>query len=59
VEREFLLETLAKELPVDTIRYSSKVVSIEEDSGLELLHLADGSVIKAKVQQIIINFNSF
>ncbi|XP_078174037.1 monooxygenase 2-like [Carex rostrata] len=49
IRREFMLETLAKELPEDTIRYSSKVVSIEEDGGLKLLHLIDGSVIKAKV----------
>jgi len=49
VRREFMLKTLAEELPKDTIRYSSKVVSIEEDRGLKLLHLVDGSVIKAKV----------
>ncbi|KAJ4803190.1 FAD/NAD(P)-binding oxidoreductase family protein [Rhynchospora pubera] len=49
VRREFLLETLAQELPKDTIRYSSKVVLIEEEGDLKLLHLADGSIIKAKV----------
>ncbi|KAF8038056.1 hypothetical protein BT93_B0801 [Corymbia citriodora subsp. variegata] len=31
------------------IRYSSKVVSIEESSHLKLVHLADGSILKAKV----------
>ncbi|KAJ3689988.1 hypothetical protein LUZ61_019152 [Rhynchospora tenuis] len=49
VRRDCLLGILAKELPKDTIRYSSKVVSIEEDGNLKLLHLADGSIIKAKV----------
>ncbi|KAJ4774165.1 FAD/NAD(P)-binding oxidoreductase family protein [Rhynchospora pubera] len=49
VRREFLLQTLAQELPKDTIRYSSKVVLIEEEGDLKLLHLADGSVIKTKV----------
>jgi len=45
-----LLETLEKELPQGTIRYSSKLVSIEEEDGdLKLLHLADGSILKTKV----------
>ncbi|XP_078155933.1 monooxygenase 2-like [Carex rostrata] len=49
VQRDFLLETLAAELPKDTIRFSSKIVLIQEDGNLKLLHLADGSIIKAKV----------
>ncbi|KAF8038055.1 hypothetical protein BT93_B0800 [Corymbia citriodora subsp. variegata] len=49
VQRRALLETLANELPSGTIRYSSKVVSIEESSHLKLVHLADGSILKAKV----------
>ncbi|KAJ4777605.1 FAD/NAD(P)-binding oxidoreductase family protein [Rhynchospora pubera] len=49
VRRESLVEILAKELPGDAVRYSSEVVSIEEDGNLKLLHLADGSIIKAKV----------
>lgn len=50
LERKFLLETLANELPSDTIRFSSKVVSIEESGPyFKLLHLADGSTIKTKV----------
>ncbi|KAJ1693905.1 hypothetical protein LUZ63_010603 [Rhynchospora breviuscula] len=49
VRRDSLVEILAKELPKDAIRYSSEVVSIEEDGNLKLLHLADGSIIKAKV----------
>ncbi|KAM0949826.1 putative FAD-dependent urate hydroxylase [Dioscorea sansibarensis] len=49
VRRDLLLETLAKELPSDTIRYSSKVVLIEESGNLKVLHLADGSTMKTKV----------
>ncbi|XP_058216573.1 monooxygenase 2-like isoform X2 [Rhododendron vialii] len=51
VRRKFLLEALQNELPSGTIRFSSKVVSIEEDSGgcFKMVHLANGSVVKAKV----------
>ncbi|KAL2468212.1 FAD/NAD(P)-binding oxidoreductase family protein [Forsythia ovata] len=49
VKRKDLLETLEKELPKGTIRYSSKVVSIEESGNFKLVHLADGSVVKSKV----------
>ncbi|KAF7143177.1 hypothetical protein RHSIM_Rhsim05G0053600 [Rhododendron simsii] len=52
VRRKVLLEALQKELPSGTIRFSSKVVSIqEEESGgcFKLVHLANGSVVKAKV----------
>ncbi|XP_072955965.1 monooxygenase 2-like [Typha angustifolia] len=49
VKRNVLLETLERELPSGTIRYSSKIVSIEEDGTIKLLHLADGSIIKTKV----------
>ncbi|KAJ4803187.1 FAD/NAD(P)-binding oxidoreductase family protein [Rhynchospora pubera] len=38
VRRESLVEILAKELPGDAVRYSSEVVSIEEDGNLKLLH---------------------
>ncbi|KAK3412743.1 hypothetical protein EUGRSUZ_I01441 [Eucalyptus grandis] len=48
VQRRTLLETLANELPSGTIRYSSKVVSIEESGFLKLVHLSDGSILKAK-----------
>ena len=48
-----MLETLAAELPKDTIRFSSKIVIIEEDGNLKLLHLANGSIIKAKVHKIV------
>lgn len=49
VKRKALLEALAKELPSDTIRYSSKVVSVEDSDFLKLVHLADGSTIMTKV----------
>ncbi|OVA00555.1 Monooxygenase [Macleaya cordata] len=49
VGRKLLLETLGNELPLGTIRYSSKVVLIEEDGYSKLVHLADGSIIKTKV----------
>ncbi|XP_019156260.1 PREDICTED: uncharacterized protein LOC109153000 [Ipomoea nil] len=49
MRRKVLLETLHKELPEGTIRYSSKVVMIEESGLFKLVHLADGSVIRTKV----------
>ncbi|KAL0366005.1 UNVERIFIED_CONTAM: Monooxygenase 2 [Sesamum radiatum] len=49
VKRKDLLETLGRELPQGTIRYSSRIVSIEESGRLKLLHLADGTVVRAKV----------
>ncbi|XP_030943137.1 monooxygenase 2-like isoform X2 [Quercus lobata] len=48
VNRKLLLEALANELPSGTIRFSSKVVSIEESSFYKLVHLADGTIIKTK-----------
>ncbi|RZC46511.1 hypothetical protein C5167_039451 [Papaver somniferum] len=49
VGRTVLLETLANELPHGTVRFCSKVVSIEEQGYFKLIHLADGSVVKTKV----------
>ncbi|GFY86273.1 expansin 11 [Actinidia rufa] len=49
VRRKELLESLQRELPHGTIRYSSKVVSIEDSGHHKLLHLADGSTIKTKM----------
>ncbi|XP_016473239.1 monooxygenase 2 isoform X2 [Nicotiana tabacum] len=48
VRRKDLLEKLANELPQGAIRYSSKVVSIEESGPMKVVHLADGSTIRAK-----------
>ncbi|KAL6909951.1 hypothetical protein ACP4OV_001209 [Aristida adscensionis] len=49
IKRDLLLQALEEELPRGTIRYSSRIVSIEEDSNVKILHLADGSILKAKV----------
>ncbi|MFQ6622809.1 hypothetical protein Gotur_002292 [Gossypium turneri] len=49
LQRRLLLETLANELPSDTIRFSSKVVSIEESGFLKRVHLSDGTILKTKV----------
>ncbi|XP_078158879.1 monooxygenase 2-like [Carex rostrata] len=54
VHRKALLQALAEELPPDTIRFSSKLISInsetlEDSSTATFLHLEDGTVIKAKV----------
>ncbi|KAL9680818.1 hypothetical protein QQ045_012597 [Rhodiola kirilowii] len=49
VSRKVLLEALAKDLPEGTIRYSSKLVHIEDSGNHKLAHLADGTIIKTKV----------
>ncbi|TXG48563.1 hypothetical protein EZV62_024438 [Acer yangbiense] len=52
VHRKALLEALADELPKYTIRFSSKIVSIEaqtqQGSSVAVICLSDGTVIKAK-----------
>ncbi|KAL4616276.1 hypothetical protein ACB092_07G187000 [Castanea dentata] len=48
VNRKLLLEALAKELPSGTIRFSSKVVSIEISGFYKLVHLVDGTTLKTK-----------
>ncbi|RWR82537.1 zeaxanthin epoxidase, chloroplastic-like protein [Cinnamomum micranthum f. kanehirae] len=53
VHRKVLLETLAQELPPETILFSSKLASIttkvHQDSSLAVLHMEDGTIINAKV----------
>jgi 2-polyprenyl-6-methoxyphenol hydroxylase-like FAD-dependent oxidoreductase len=50
VRRDLLLQVLAAELPSGAIRYSSKVVSVEDGGdGKTTVHLADGSALRAKV----------
>lgn len=54
VHRKALLEALAEELPPNTIRFSSKLSSIEsqkldDGSPITLLHMDDGTSIKTKV----------
>ncbi|KAK7835076.1 monooxygenase 3 [Quercus suber] len=48
-KKMLLLEALSKELPSGTIRFSSKVVSIEISGFYKLVHLADGTILKTKV----------
>ena len=45
-----MLDALANELPSGTVRFSSKVVSIEESGFYKLVHLANGIIIKTKVK---------
>ncbi|KAJ4715445.1 FAD-dependent urate hydroxylase [Melia azedarach] len=53
VHRRILLEALADELPIESIRFSSKVASIEtqtqEGSSIAIIHLEDGASIKTKI----------
>ncbi|CAL0311643.1 unnamed protein product [Lupinus luteus] len=50
VERRVLLETLAGQLPKDTIQFSSKVAKIETSpNGESMLELTDGSQLLAKI----------
>ncbi|GLT42969.1 hypothetical protein SLA2020_169460 [Shorea laevis] len=49
LKRRFLIEAFEQELPRGTIRFSSKVVAIEESGHFKLVHLADGTIIKTKV----------
>ncbi|KAL9262831.1 Monooxygenase 3-like protein, partial [Drosera capensis] len=49
LRRKVLLETLALDLPSESIRFTSKVVAIEESGYFKVVHLADGATIKAKV----------
>lgn len=55
VRRKFLLEHLAKELPCGTIKFSSKVVSIQEFGLYKLVHLVDGTSIKTKVNLSLVS----
>ncbi|KAJ4715444.1 FAD-dependent urate hydroxylase [Melia azedarach] len=53
VHRIKLLQALADELPMDTIHFSAKVAAIEteslEGSFVHVVHLGDGTIIKAKI----------
>jgi 2-polyprenyl-6-methoxyphenol hydroxylase-like FAD-dependent oxidoreductase len=40
---------MEEELPRGTIRYNSKIVSIDEDGAAKIIHLADSSILRAKV----------
>ncbi|XP_059451373.1 monooxygenase 2-like isoform X2 [Corylus avellana] len=49
VQRKLLLEAFSNELPSGTVRFSSKVVTVEESGFYKLVHLADGTILKTKV----------
>jgi hypothetical protein len=51
MHRKALLEALAEELPPGTIRFSSRVVSIDSEGSpqIAVLRLDDGTVIRSKV----------
>ncbi|XP_057773458.1 monooxygenase 2-like [Salvia miltiorrhiza] len=49
VRRTDLLELLERELPQGSVRYSSKIVCIEESGNFKLVHLSDGSIFRTKV----------
>ncbi|XP_027081551.1 monooxygenase 2 isoform X1 [Coffea eugenioides] len=50
VERRILLETLANQLPSDSVSFSSRLVNIQrEENGETKLQLQDGSELSAKV----------
>ncbi|KAF2284702.1 hypothetical protein GH714_029419 [Hevea brasiliensis] len=51
LRRTDLVKALANDLPWDTIQFGKQVVSIEEDpiTSYPILHLQDGSVVKAKI----------
>ena len=56
MHRKALVEALAEELESDSIRFSCKIASIETEgnggSSIAVVRMEDGSVVKAKVQQI-------
>ena len=50
MERRILLETLANQLPSDSVSFSSRLVNIQrEENGETKLQLQDGSELSAKV----------
>ncbi|CAN0840015.1 Monooxygenase 3 [Linum grandiflorum] len=57
VHRKALLEALAKELPPESIRFSSQLTSIQkelgdDDASLVVARLKDGTAIKSKVYSL-------
>ncbi|XP_024183877.2 monooxygenase 2 [Rosa chinensis] len=53
LHRKALLEALADELPIHSVRFSSKITAIDtqqhEGSSLAIVHMENGTIIKAKV----------
>lgn len=53
VERRVLLETLANQLPPDSVQFSSKLSKISKtESGETMLELVDGTQLFAKVRDL-------
>lgn len=51
VERRVLLETLANQLPPETVHFSSKLSKVSKgESGETMLELVDGTRLSAKVR---------
>lgn len=57
MKRTDLLEIVENELPQGTVRYSSKIVFIEESGNFKLVHLTDGSIFRTKVKNFESIFN--
>lgn len=49
IKRQEIVETLEKELPPGTIKYSSRVISIQQSGLYKLVHLANKTIIRTKV----------
>uniref|UniRef100_M1CV48 Monooxygenase n=1 Tax=Solanum tuberosum TaxID=4113 RepID=M1CV48_SOLTU len=49
IKRQEIVETLEKELPPGTIKYLSRVISIQQFGQYKLVHLADKTIIRTKV----------
>ncbi|XP_049398824.1 monooxygenase 2-like [Solanum stenotomum] len=49
IKRQEIVETLEKELPPETIKYSSRVISIQQSGLYKLVHLANKTIIRTKV----------
>ncbi|KAL3321793.1 hypothetical protein AABB24_039422 [Solanum stoloniferum] len=49
IKRQEIVETLEKELPPGTIKYSCRVISIQQSGLYKLVHLANKTIIRTKV----------
>ncbi|KAK6773047.1 hypothetical protein RDI58_028285 [Solanum bulbocastanum] len=49
IKRQDIVETLEKELPPGTIKYSCRVISIQQSGLYKLVHLANKTIIRTKV----------
>ncbi|KAK4726111.1 hypothetical protein R3W88_031028 [Solanum pinnatisectum] len=49
IKRQEIVETLERELPPGTIKYSCRVISIQQSGLYKLVHLANKTIIRTKV----------